>query len=65
MQIKVNGKEVETSATKLSDLIEQLSLPQNGIAVAVDNKMIPRTTWNDFELKEGISLIIIKAACGG
>ena len=43
----------------------QLELPVQGIAIAVNNKMIPRTEWERFMLHENDSLVIIKAACGG
>ena len=57
MQVFVNNKEVDTQATTLSTLIEQLGMPAQGVAAAVDNKMVPRTQW--------AKVTIIKAACGG
>lgn len=65
MKVSVNNKEVETGATTLSQLTEELSLPTQGIAVAINNRMIPRTEWTEYALSEGISIIVIKAACGG
>lgn len=65
MKVQVNNKEVETSSTTLSQLTQELNLPVQGIAVAVNNRMIPRTQWEEYRLKENDSLIIIKAACGG
>ncbi len=65
MKVSVNNKEVETGATTLSQLTEELSLPAKGVAVAVNNRMIPRTEWQEFALTEGASVVIIKAACGG
>ncbi len=65
MKVSVNNKEVEAGATTLSQLTEELSLPAQGIAIAVNNRMVPRTEWADYALTEGISIIIIKAACGG
>lgn len=38
MQVFVNNKEVDTQATTLSTLIEQLGMPAQGVAAAVDNK---------------------------
>ena len=65
MQVFVNNKEVDTQATTLSTLIEQLGMPAQGVAAAVDNKMVPRTHWADFPLTAGAKVTIIKAACGG
>lgn len=65
MKIKVNNKEVETAASSIAALVDELALPAQGVAVAVDNRMVPRAGWVDFALAEGMSLVIIKAACGG
>jgi sulfur carrier protein len=65
MKISVNNKEVETGANYLLQLSQQLELPQTGIAVAVNNHMVPRSEWEHFVLHENDELIIIKAVCGG
>ena len=65
MKISVNNKEVETGANYLLQLSQQLELPQAGIAVAVNNHMVPRAEWEHFILHENDELIIIKAVCGG
>ena len=65
MKISVNNKEVETGANYLLQLSQQLELPQTGIAVAVNNRMVPRSEWEHFYIHEEDELIIIKAVCGG
>lgn len=66
MKVQVNNKEVEiTDASTIIRLTEQLELPLQGIAIAVNNKMIPRIEWNGFVLHESDNLVIIKAVCGG
>ena len=65
MKVSVNNKDVETNATTLAQLIEELSLPPQGIAVAVDNTLVPRTEWTARPMQEGLYVVIIKAACGG
>ena len=65
MKVLVNNKEVKTGATTLSQLIEELALPMQGIAVAVDNRIVLRTEWTKCILREYMPSIIIKAACGG
>lgn len=66
MKIILNSenREVALDAT-LQSAMEELSVPTKGVAVAVNNKMVPRTQWVDFQLKENDALIVIKAACGG
>lgn len=65
MKVSINNKEVETDAVTLLQLTTELSLLAQGVAVAANNRMIPRTEWADYALSEGISIVIIKAACGG
>ena len=55
MKLKVNSKETEAKD----------ALPERGVAIAVNNKMIPRTEWNERILQPNDSLVVIKAACGG
>lgn len=65
MKINVNNKSIATDATDLGTLVSELSLPQKGVAVAVDNRIVPRELWPQTPLKEGASVIVIKAAQGG
>ena len=66
MKVFVNNKETElTQGNTVADLAQQLELPQQGVAIAVQNKMIPRAEWGNKELQEADHLVIIKAACGG
>ena len=54
-----------TQGNNVASLAQQLELPEQGVAVALNNRMIPRSQWAEQEIKEGDSLVIIKAACGG
>ncbi|MEG1562391.1 MAG: sulfur carrier protein ThiS [Bacteroides sp.] len=66
MKVQVNNKEVETTPpSTLARLARQLELPAQGIAIAVNNRLIPRTQWDGYCLHENDNLVIIKAACGG
>ena len=65
MRILFNQQPLEVSATNLSDLSLELQLPTSGIAVAVNNRLVPRTNWQDFLLQDGMSILVIKAVCGG
>lgn len=65
MKVQVNNKEVETHSTTLLQLAQELNLPVQGIAIAVNNRMVPRTQWKKLLLTENDNLIVIKAACGG
>lgn len=65
MNVTVNNKPVETGASTLKELAIQLELPEKGVAVAVSNKMVPRSEWENFAITEGVSIIVIRASCGG
>ncbi len=65
MKITINNKDVETQATTLSGLAQELALPEIGVAIAINNRMVPRADWGGTALEEGASVVIIKAACGG
>lgn len=66
MKVQVNNKEVElTTGNTISALAAQLDLPPQGVAIALNNHMIPRSQWAEQEIQNGDSLVIIKAACGG
>ncbi len=66
MQIEVNNQPLQLSeGTTVSALAVQLELSPVGTALAVNNKMIPRTAWETHVLQEHDRIVIIKAACGG
>ncbi len=65
MKIYINNKPSDTAAATLADLAVELSLPDRGVAMALGTQMVQRTEWTATTLKDGDSVIIIKAACGG
>lgn len=66
MRIVVNNKDMEVLPVfSVKDLTVELQLPEQGVAVAVNNKMIPRAEWSGFLLKEADHVVLVKAACGG
>jgi len=66
MQIVVNDESVtlEGSVT-LTELLERLSHSQPGIALAVNQQIIPRDRWAEYILQEGDELVIFQAIAGG
>lgn len=65
MNILVNNEQVVTEVATLAALAQQLQLPEKGVAIAINNKVITRTLWVDTNLQENDSVTIIKAAFGG
>lgn len=65
MQIFVNDKPHELEGATVADLVAQLALPADGVAVAVGMDIVPRAQWAERPLAEGEKVMIIKAASGG
>lgn len=66
---------MEITLNNESKIIEQLSLEQlvrstlgdktRGIAVAVNQRIVPKNQWNSVSLKDKDAVLIIKATQGG
>lgn len=65
MNIKINNKETEVKATSLQELATEIALPEKGVAVAVNNRMVTRADWNQTAINDGDNIVVIKAVCGG
>ncbi len=65
MEVKINNQTKGTNASSLQELVSELSLPPQGVAVAVNNEMIPKDNWATYQIKNGDDILIIQAACGG
>lgn len=65
MKILINNEQTETMSANVQALANELALPDRGVALAVNNKIVPRATWAEAAINEGDSVTIIKAAFGG
>lgn len=66
--VTVNGEPRTLSRdTSVRDLLETMDVDpeQSGIAVAVDEEVIPRAEWGDTDLEEGGNVEVITATRGG
>jgi sulfur carrier protein len=41
------------------------SLPDKGVAIAVNGEIVQRSAWNGHIINNGDDIIILKAFCGG
>lgn len=66
MNIKLNDRwhEVE-EGTSLAAFIQSLGLQANGIAVAVDFEVVPKSKWAETILIDRMELMLIHAVSGG
>ncbi len=68
MNIKVNGEAEEVSpGLTLQQLLLDLDINPSrpGIAVAVNQEVVPRTEWEETEIQPDSEIEIIRAAQGG
>lgn len=67
MKIIVNGewKEIDDES-RVSDLISQLEIADHrGVAIAVDEEVVPKSAWSTTRLAEGKRIEVVRAVQGG
>lgn len=65
MIVVVNENTVEVDGqTTVAGLLESLGFPQRGIAVAMDDAVLPRSSWTT-KLFDGARLEVVTAVQGG
>ena len=68
MELKINNQTKQFDANALSvQALLDLEIPdkQNGIAVAINNTVIPKSHWHSHNLNETDDILIISATQGG
>jgi sulfur carrier protein len=65
MQVIINQQETELQTSTLSGLVNELQLPDVGIAIAVNQQIIPRQLWESTQLIQNDHITIIRATRGG
>ena len=66
MNVVVNGDERHLSTgTTVARLVDELGRSPKGMAVAVNEEVVPRSTWRDVELRPGDRVEVLTASQGG
>jgi sulfur carrier protein len=68
MNLLINGEAQHIDAETLSvaELLDRLDVEQRrGVAVAVDNAVVPRSQWEGHDVEDGDAVEIIRATQGG
>lgn len=68
MELKINNqiKQFQSDALSIQALLDiEIPQKQNGIAIAVNNNVIPKSNWNHHLLSETDDILIISATQGG
>ena len=65
MKITYNGKVLDISTPHLEALIRQQAGTDQGVAVALDGAVVPRSRWASTEVPEGARVDALTAVQGG
>ncbi|MDN5202651.1 sulfur carrier protein ThiS [Fulvivirgaceae bacterium BMA10] len=67
MEVTINGNQYEfQESSSLEQIIQSLSLKSTqGIAVAIDDMVVPKTDWENHIIKDQDKIMIITATQGG
>ncbi|MES2575663.1 MAG: sulfur carrier protein ThiS [Bacteroidota bacterium] len=68
MELKINNqtKQFATDSLTVQALLDlEIPVKQNGIALAINNTVIPKSEWNSHLIKETDDILIISATQGG
>ena len=65
-EITLNGAPHRVArATTLANLIEALSLSNQGVALAVNRTIVPRQQWHEQAIQPGDQIDVVRAIGGG
>ncbi|MFI3282099.1 MAG: sulfur carrier protein ThiS [Rikenellaceae bacterium] len=65
MNIILNNQSHEVNSSTIQDLILEMSLETKGVAIALNNKVIPKANWDATPINEGDKIVIVSAVFGG
>jgi sulfur carrier protein len=66
MIVTVNGEQRELAdGATVASLVDQLSAPSRGVAVALDGEVVPRALWPATALANGARVEVVAAIQGG
>jgi sulfur carrier protein len=66
MEVILNGKTCTVAEnTTLADFVASLHLKPEGIAIAIDYEVVPKSRWAETVLTDKMELLLIHAVSGG
>lgn len=68
MELKINNqlKQFDANSLTVQALLDlEIPIKQNGIALAINNTVIPKSAWNSHLILETDDILIISATQGG
>ncbi len=65
MKIRLNGQDYDTKATTVTDLLRELDIHPERVAVEVNLKIVKKSQYNETVLKEGDTVEVVHFVGGG
>ncbi len=65
MKLVINGEEKESAAKNVAELVAELAMKVDRVAVELNRDIVPRTQWATAGLKDGDRLEIVHFVGGG
>lgn len=65
MKLIVNGKDIQTEAKTIKDLLKELNIEKRVMASAVNMNVIKKEEWETFKLKDEDKIEFIQFVGGG
>jgi sulfur carrier protein len=65
MTIKLNGEDLQISCGTVAELLTEMEIPRQGVAVEVNLKIIKKTDYDSCALNEGDVIEIVNFVGGG
>ena len=64
--VRVNNKEHQLPEnSSVQSALDQLNIKQHGIAIAINDSIITKSSWSDTTLKANDNILVITATQGG
>lgn len=66
MKVYINHNETEVpEGTTVKELLDLQQIAAEGTAIAIDNKLVPKSEWSNRTLTDGDKITLIRATFGG
>jgi len=65
LELSINGKTCNVNFASLGDWASAELGDAKGIAIAVNDCVVPSSKWNTHALNEGDKILVVTATCGG
>lgn len=65
MNLLINDVAHDVQSNVVADVLNELSIEKKGVALAINDGVLPRSLWASHELEENDKILIITATAGG